>query len=241
MPALLDLLAEANNASDIEATEQALSAVLSRLDKPEEQTAKLTGRMTDVPPAQKAALVRSLGVAGGSDALKAVCAAVDDTAVRTAAIRTLAAWKTADAAPELLALSRKTSDATERTVALRGYLGWAANRDLPAGQRLAMCRDAAAAIEQPDDKKLLLSALGRIADPDSLGLIAPHLGDAAVREEASAATVAVAEELLKGDNAKQVAPRLVEPLEGAAKATANDELARKARALLQQAKAMAGN
>jgi hypothetical protein len=72
-------------------------------------------------------------------------------------------------------------------------------------------------------------------------LIAPHLEDAAVREEASAATVAIAEELLKGDITKPVASRLVGPLERAAKATSRDELARKAQALLQQAKAKAGN
>ena len=240
LPALLDLLEQADNASDIEATEQALNAVLSRIEKPETQSAKLIARISNAKPAQKAALIRSLGVAGGPDALKSVSSAIDDPNARTAAIRTLAAWKTADAAPELLALARKTGDATERTIALRGYLGWAASGDLPVDQRLAMCRQAASAIEQPDDKKLLLGALGRIRSLDSLALIAPHLDDAAVREEASAATVAIAEELLKGDQAKQVASHLVEPLERAAKATTNEDLARKAQALQQQAKAKAG-
>ena len=240
LPALLDLLEQADNASDIEATEQALNAVLSRIEKPETQSAKLIARISNAKPAQKAALIRSLGVAGGPDALKSVSSAIDDPNARTAAIRTLAAWKTADAAPELLALARKTGDATERTIALRGYLGWAASGDLPVDQRLAMCRQAASAIEQPDDKKLLLGALGRIRSLDSLALIAPHLDDAAVREEASAATVAIAEELLKGDHAKQVASHLVEPLERAAKATTNEDLARKAQALQQQAKAKAG-
>jgi HEAT repeat protein len=240
LPALLDLLEQADNASDIEATEQALNAVLSRIEKPETQSAKLIARISNAKPAQKAALIRSLGVAGGPDALKSVSSAIDDPNARTAAIRTLAAWKTADAAPELLALARKTGDTTERTIALRGYLGWAASGDLPVDQRLAMCRQAASAIEQPDDKKLLLGALGRIRSLDSLALIAPHLDDAAVREEASAATVAIAEELLKGDQAKQVASRLVEPLERAAKATTNEDLARKAQALQQQAKAKAG-
>jgi HEAT repeat protein len=241
LPALLDLLAQSTNAADIEAIEQALGSVLSRIDKPEGQSAKLIARLSSATTTQKAALVRSLGVAGGPDALKAVCAAVDDATVRSPAVRTLAAWKTVDAAPDLLALARKTSDATERTIALRGYLGWASSGELPADQRLAMCREAATAIQLPDDKKLLLGALGRIQTLDSLALIAPHLEDAAVREEASAATIAIAEALLQGDNARQLAPRLVEPLERAAQATANAELARKANALLEQAKAKAGS
>jgi HEAT repeat protein len=240
LPALLDLLAYAGSGSEVEATEQALGAVLSRIDKPGSQTPKLIAHLVNAKPAQKAALIRSLGVIGDQAALEAVCAAVPDSSVRTAALRTLASWKTADAAPELLGVARKTTDATERTIALRGYLGWASNRDLPADQRLTMCREAAGAIEQPDDKKLLLGALGRIHNLESLELIAPYLADAEVREEASAATVAIAEELLKGDNANRVAPRLVEPLQHAAKSTTNDELVRKAQTLLQQAQAKSG-
>ena len=240
LPALLDLLAGAESSSDAEGAEQALAAVLSRVDNPESQAAKLIARLAEAKPAEKAALVRSLGVIGGQTALEAVSAAVTDTSVRAAAIRTLASWKTADAAPGLLVVVRKTADATERTIALRGYLGWASNRDLPADQRLTMCREAALAIEQPDDKKLLLGALGRIQNLESLVLIAPYLEDAAVREEAGAATVAIAEELLKGDNANRVAPSLVEPLQQAAKSATNDELVRKAQALLQQAQAKSG-
>jgi hypothetical protein len=45
--------------------------------------------LSSAKPAQKAALIRSLGVAGGPDALKAVTAAVDDANVRSPAVRTL--------------------------------------------------------------------------------------------------------------------------------------------------------
>jgi HEAT repeat protein len=236
LPPVLDQLIQSTDPSDIEAVEQAAGSILSRIDNGEEQTRELTTRLAAAQPAQKAALIRSLGVAGGPEALTAVCAAVNDPDVRTTAIRTLSAWKTADAAPELLAVARRTDDATERTISMRGYLGWASNQDLPAAQRLEMCREAASVIRQPDDKKLFLAALGRIPELDSLALIVPHLDDTTVREEASAATVAVAEELLKGDEAAQVAPELIEPLRRAAGATTNRDLAQKAVALLEQAK-----
>jgi HEAT repeat protein len=236
LPPVLDQLIQSKDPSDIEATEQAVGAIVSRIDHPEEQTAEITARLPNAQSAQKAALIRILGVAGGPVALETVCAAVEDPDARATAIRTLSSWKTADAAPELLKVVRQTGDTTERTIAMRGYLGWASNQDLPAEHRLAMCRDAAALVQLPDDKKLFLGALSRIPEPESLALIVSHLDDAAVREEASAATVAVAEELLKGDDAAEVAADLVEPLRRAAGATTNRDLAQKAVALLELAR-----
>jgi len=61
-------------------------------------------------------------------------------------------------------------------------------------------------------------------------MIAPYLGDAATKDEASAATVAVAEKLVDGPDAS----KLAEPLQKAAQATANADLVKRAKALLRQ-------
>jgi adenosylmethionine-8-amino-7-oxononanoate aminotransferase len=103
-----------------------------------------------------------------------------------------------------------------------------------------MCRQAASLTQQSEEKKLLLAALGSIPLPDSLGLVTPHLDDATIKDEACAATVAIAEQLLKGQNAAQVAAKLIEPLQKAAAATANADLAGRAKGLLQQAQSKAG-
>jgi len=86
---------------------------------------------------------------------------------------------------------------TERALCLRSYLGLASNPDMPAGQRLAMCREAAPLAQKPGEKKLLLSALGKVQTAESVALIAPYLDDATTKEEASAAVVAIAERLAK--------------------------------------------
>jgi len=149
--------------------------------------------------------------------------------------RTTCAWKTADAVPDLLALARSASDATNKRLALRGYLSWAANADLPADQRLSMCREAARVIQTAEEKKRLLAALGGITAADSLALIEPYLDEADTRDEAAAAVVSVAGRLLKGGDAAQVAPRLVEPLKKVVQVAADAELARRVKAALEQA------
>jgi hypothetical protein len=106
---------------------------------------------------------------------------------------------------------------------------------MAAGQRLAMCRDAAPLAQKPGEKKLLLSALSKIQTADSVALIAPYLDDADTKEEASAAVVAIAERLAKGQNAARALPRLAEPLAKVASTTGNADLAKRAAALAQQA------
>lgn len=242
LPVLLGLLIQLKESADLEAAEQAMTAMCAKAADPEPCVAKLTGAWSSAQPAQKSALLHVLASVGGAGALKAVRAGVKDSSheVRAAAIRALGAWKTADAAPDLYELAGVTSDSTERTVCLRSLLGMAANPDFPAEQRLGMCRQAATLITQSEEKKLLLAALGSIPLADSLALVTPDLDNAAIKDEACAAAVAIAEQLLKGQNAAQVASRLIEPLQKAAAATANADLASRANRLLQQAQSKAG-
>ena len=243
LPALLDVLMEAERSDDLTAAEQAVAAVCTKAAKPQSHAGALIGLLRRAKPQQKMALLRVLGAIGGADALKAVRAAADsdDAQVRTAAIRVLTNWKTPDAAPLLLALAQSTSNRNERTLFLRGYLGIARRRNLPVGERLAMCREAAGMIRRADEKKLLLGALSSIESPGTLALIVPHMDVADTREEAAMAATTVAEQLLKSRQSARYAPKLIEPLEKVAQVTTNENLARRAKGLLQQAKSKAGN
>jgi len=197
--------------------------------------------LAKAPTQQKLALLRVLSAVGGADALKAVRAAVDDSneEVHRGAIRALGSWNTVDAAPHLLELAKKATNENDKTLCLRGYLGFASRPDLPVKQRLSMCREAEGLIQRDDEKKLLLGALGNINSPGALSLIAPYLDASATREEASAAVVSISERLLKGRGAPKVASRLIKPLEKVAQVTTNSEVSRKAKELLKQAQSKA--
>jgi HEAT repeat protein len=241
LPTLLDLLLQAKTAEDTSAAEQAVSTLCARADQPETATEKVVARLGSAQPAQKVVLLRVLGSVGGGNALQAIRASVKDSnaEVHAAAIRTLAAWKTSEALPDLLALARNDQNPTDRMLGLRGYLGWATRRDQPPDQRLAICQQAAELVKKPEEKKLLLSALGNVASPASFNLILPCLDDPAVRNEASAAVVRVAETLLKGKETGKAAQQLIKPLEKAAEAATDPDLAQRAKTALRQARARA--
>lgn len=241
LPALLDLLMNLKTSQDLDAARQALSSICAKADDPESCTKKLAGTLPEARPAQKAILLRVLSAIGGNDALKAVRGAVDDpdAGVRAAAIRALSAWKDADAAPILLRLAEKADNPNDKTLCLRGYLGFAGRPDLPADQRLSMCQQAAGLVERDDEKKLLLGALGSIESPEALALVVQHLDEPGTQEEAAIAVVAIAEKLLKGRRAATHASRLIEPLEKVVQVTTNADLARRAKVLLRQARSKA--
>jgi HEAT repeat protein len=238
LPALLELLDTARNPQDLAAAEQATTAACTKARDPQAQTEKLAGRLNQSKPAQQAALLRVLAAVGGPNSLQAVRALVDSSnaELRSATIRALGSWRTADAAPDLLALARKTSDPAEKTLVLRSYLGLAARGEMSVEQRLEMCRQATGVIQRNEEKRLLLGTLSSIESPEAMSVVLPYLSDAGVQQEAGMAAVTIAERLLRGRGPWPHAAQLVEPLEKVIQAATNDQVAKRAETLLQQAK-----
>ena len=161
--------------------------------------------------------------------------------VRLAAIRAVAQAGAAAMAPALIELlddpdQELAQAARESLAVLPGYLAWAARAGLPVEQRLAICREAAKVVQKPEEQRLLLAALGEIPSPEAIALAMPYLNEAERREEACAAVVSVAESLLKGQNARVAASKLMEPLTKVAKVAANADVVRRAKAALEQAR-----
>lgn len=234
LPALLDLLAKSANPQDLAAVEEALGAVCARAADSEITATQLIARLESAKPAQKAALLRVLVIAGGGKALAAVRTAAKDSnpEIRSAATEALNSWTSADAAPDLLALAKSSGSPTEKQLGLRGYLRWAADNEIPARRRLEMCREVAGLVGRPEEKRMLLAALGGINQAGSLALILPFLDDGEVRPEACVAAVNVGEKMVQGRNAAKLAPELVAGLEKVAQVTANADLAKRARAVV---------
>jgi len=242
LPAVLNLLLTAKTDGDRDAAAQAASIVCAKADPVAACAPKVAALLPNAAPAAKQRLLGILGSIGGADALTAIRAAVndDDAQVRGTAIRLLGSWKTAEAAPALLGLAQNAKDPADKLVSLQSYLQLAADADIAADQRLAMCKQAAGLVQRPEEKKLLLSALGGTSSTEALALIAPSLGDAATKEEAAAATLTVAGRLLKEGADARVAASLIEFVQKAAQATSNNDLAQQAKKVLAEARKKAG-
>jgi HEAT repeat protein len=231
--AVLDLLMQYEAQQDIDAAEQALSAVCSKADNPISYTLRLTSRLAKTSPAQKCAMLRVLSVIGGTNALNAVREASKDSndQVSDAAIRVLCSWKTADAAPDLLSLAKNSPDQSRGTAALRGYINLVRDERLPIGEKIAMCKQAAALIQRDEEKKLLLGVLSTIPSTDALSMAMLYLDEPATKDEASFAAVAIGEKVVE-QNLGQVA----EAMQKVLKATNNGDVINRAKQILNKAK-----
>jgi HEAT repeat protein len=237
LPALLKLFMDLKESQDISAAEQALLDVCAKADNPQSYNEKFIGLLSQAQPAQKSSLLRVLSAIGGANALKVVRDSVNDSdaQVHTAAIRALSGWKTIDAAPELLALAKTASNPNDKTLCLRGYIGLAARPEIPADQRLSMCREAAGLIERNEEKKLLLGVLGTVPAVEALSMTMVHIDNSATKDEASMAAVAISEKIVE-----QKPTEVADALQKVMQATDNKDVIRRAREILNKAKKTAG-
>lgn len=233
LPALLDLLIQFKSSQDVEAVKRALSAICTKSDNPETYTTRLTGMLGRVQPMQKVALLHVLGVIGGSESLDAVRAEVTNPneVVREAAISALCSWKTADAAPYLLALAKDSPFSSRKTATLRGYINLIRDESLSTVKKLEMCREAAALIQRNEEKKLLLGVLGTVPSVEALSMAMTYMADPLVRNEACFSVVAICEKIVL-----QNPDAAAEAIGKVLKATNNRNVTRRAKQVLNKAK-----
>jgi len=199
LPDLLEKIVKSTNTAEIGAIEKALCSVCLVARDSNALAGKLVDALNRSVPEAKPALLRSLRAAGGSDALKAVRGAVNDqnNDVHTSAIRVISEWKTGDAVPVLLDLAKNSTGQVDRVLSMRGYLGMATRKEIPAKDRLAICTESATMIKSDEEKRMLLGALGSLANAESLKLTVSYLDDTAVKREAVSTVMAIAEKRAK--------------------------------------------
>ncbi|HYE20437.1 MAG TPA: HEAT repeat domain-containing protein [Tepidisphaeraceae bacterium] len=187
---LLALTASAADEDVRRAAELAAIAVASRNpDPPTRAVPVVTAYRAEKSAVARASLARVLGGVGGPAALGVLKEALADgePAVRDAALRALAGWADASAAPALLEVARQ-GDAKDvpRAIALRGalrQLGDAAGR----GEKVDGFVEAAALVKSADEKRLLLAAVSNWKDGRAAGIVEKFLADPEVKEEAKLA------------------------------------------------------
>lgn len=199
LPALTGILIQPKQPRDASLADAALRAACARLP---EKDAVATQILAALPKAQgpsKSALLRLLSATGGEKALDAIRANLKDpdAQVQDSALRALSEWSDPDAAPALLELAKTLPDEKQRVLALRGYIRLTESNSLTDEQKVAMCKEAMAAANRDEERKLVLGALNSIGTAEAMHQIVPLLDSPTLKEEAGAAIVAITDKLAK--------------------------------------------
>jgi len=200
-PKVIDRI-RADSLAVARAAEKAALAVGGRLATPADRSGPVLAALKGAPVKAKPALFALLAAGGGREALAAVRAGVEeaDATVASGAVRALANWPDASAAADLLRIARADGSRVHRTLALRGYLRLVRTVG-DAAARLRMLDAVRRIATTAADKRLLLSALGGVADAGALDVAVGMAADKAVHKEAVLAAVSVGKTLLGSDRA----------------------------------------
>ncbi|MCL4691033.1 MAG: ThuA domain-containing protein [Candidatus Hydrogenedentes bacterium] len=192
LPALVELLvAELSEGARGEA-ERAVVAALGRGGDASSNASTVLNAYAaalDNVPVQ-ASLIRVLGNIADDASLKALrdAARSRNIEVQKAAVRSLSGWPNATPAGELLEVVRDTKDTGLAESALRGYLSL---MELPSqrssDENVDAYSAAFATAGSADALKLVLASIGKQTDGALAKLVAPYLGDDAVKAEAATA------------------------------------------------------
>jgi len=146
----------------------------------------------------RGALLGAFGVVGGAEALAVVSDALqgESEAMREAARAALLEWPDADAAPVLLEIARTTEDLKGHVVAMRGAARAAGlARESRAREAVTWLSEGMEIARRDEERKLMLAAVGRLKSRAALVVAARALDDPALRAEAEAAVLGIAETL----------------------------------------------
>jgi HEAT repeat protein len=201
---LLSRVVDPQYAADSQVASRALRAACVRMPDREACAAQLADAMNGAPLDARRTVLEVLSAMGGPAALKTVGAAAKtgDPQLQDTASRLLGEWMTTDAGPVLLELAAQQGPYQVR--ALRGYIRIVRQFDLPDAERVAMCRRALEAAERNDEKKLVLEVLQRYPSVDMLKLAVQVAEDSALKSEATAAVMAIAQEIGGTNDVRQL-------------------------------------
>lgn len=202
LPQLIALVEKMNGNS---AQPQAENAVVAVSQKASDANARAKA-VLDALSASKDEEVRTsltkiagrIGDPSALPALRELAAKSDEPAVQEAAVRALTEWPTTETLGDLRKMAAESTNDTFRALAFAAMIRVARMDGGPdLNTQLAVYSEALALAKSPDDKRLVLAGLARIADPKALELAKKLEADDAVKEEAKQAIEQISKSLEK--------------------------------------------
>ena len=216
LPALVDLLVGLKGDAGRDDAERTVIEVARKLENASARAGAALAALAKATGAEaKGSLLRVLRGIAGAKALAAVKAAVKvpGAGSQDAAIRSLADWPDASAVAPLMEVFRSTESTVHRVVALRGCVRLLG---LPGGlspaETVKAYGDLMALAKRPEDKKLVLAGLAKMAHSGALAVAESCMTDPAIRAEATLAVLGIAKAVMGSapDAAKAAATKLAE-------------------------------
>ncbi len=193
---LVAVLLAADDAAVVAAALDAVVAACNRAPDAAARAVPLLAAWDRGSVAHRVRLAPGLARVGGAAALDRLCTArrTDAADLVDAAVRALAAWPDALALDELRDLAERADKPTHRILALRGYVRLLELPSArPPAETVQLLRGALRLAARPEERTLVLGAVGKVSDAAALAFARECLADAELRPVAETTVVSVAQ------------------------------------------------
>ena len=194
--ALMKAALAAADDKELRAANMAIKKMLLRADDTAECFRIIAGHYDLAPASVKNAVMALAAMSADHAALALVRKSLTskDSDCYRAGVRALAAWPDTSADTDLIALAWRGRDEVDRILALRGYITIAGlkNVDLAPAERVERLKTAMGMAKRLEEKKLIISTVGKISSVAALDMLNAHASNAELANEVNVASVAVA-------------------------------------------------
>lgn len=203
LPELLNLLPTIENESEQEEAAKMLLAIAKKFTEPEKVIEILQNDLSSASdPARRCLILRVLAGTGNNGAIPILQKSLLDKneSIRYCTLRALSNWSNPD--PLLMENLHKTAmssgNSVHRVLALRAYIKLIGNSDIFKKQEaVSMYHNAMKLAQETNEKKLILSGLSKIPTLESYRFAAQYLEDSNLKNEAEAAVVEIAPNIIE--------------------------------------------
>lgn len=193
IPAMLKGILKASPGKERDAAEKCLVSICERINNPEERAAPILAAMKSTTADEQTNLLSALGRVGGSDALKTILSALENSQTHSAGLRALCNWPDASVAPRLIELVQTDTHPGHATTALRALIRVApVADDRTDSQRLELLKSAMTMCTRDTERIFVLDRCRTIRTLDSLNYVLSFVDQPKLAEQACLSIVEMA-------------------------------------------------
>jgi HEAT repeat protein len=201
---IIDLLVTVENTRERQELERTVILVSTKEGLANPLTKEIVTRLnTTAEPGKKAILISVLGSLKNPDDLDVLLAYLnsEDIDLQLSAVRALSEWPNAGPAAGLKEIIGKTDDLRVKTLALRGFTQVIVNDiNLSNEKKAGELKFAISQAPNVNEKKLVISAFGKVPSPESLTMLSDMMADNEnPLPELEAAVLSIAPQLINQD------------------------------------------
>lgn len=191
---LVEAILASPEAKEQKAGVAAFAASCRRVARPDVAGPLLGDGLARADAPRRAILVTAAPAIGGATALTAVAKQVrdPDSDLRNAAVRALADWPDDAALPTLTEVVTQAKEEAPYVLAFRGIIRLLGASNEPAVTLLPRYADVMKLARRADERRLVISGIGRTQDRAALAALRPYLKDAELQAEAATGVIQIA-------------------------------------------------